>query len=64
MPFYDRFCKIQAWISQARNYSKVLKLEKKLNIRGDYKSKACKSEKPFLVMAEVIYASSSGDSDH
>lgn len=28
VPFYDRFSKIQTWISRARNHSKVLKLKK------------------------------------
>ena len=32
--------------------------------RRDYKSGACKSEKPFSVIAEVFYSSSSGDGDH
>ena len=45
-----------------------LEAEKKLYIRRDYiffyKSGACKSEKPFLVIVEVFYSSSSGDSDH
>ena len=38
--------------------------KKKLYIRRDYKSGACKSEKPFLAIAKVIYPSSSGDSNH
>ena len=41
-----------------------LEAEKKLYIRRDYKSEACKSEKPFLVIVDVFYSSSSGDSDH
>ena len=41
-----------------------LEAEKKLYIRRDYKSGACKSEKTFLVIIEVFYSSSSGDSDH
>ena len=38
--------------------------EKKKKKRRDYKSGACKSEKPFSVIAEVFYSSSSGDGDH
>ena len=41
-----------------------LEAEKKLYIRRDYKSGARKSEKPFSVIAEVFYSSSSGESDH
>ena len=41
-----------------------LEAEKKLYIRRDYKSGARKSEKPFSVIANVFYSSSSGDSDH
>ena len=41
-----------------------LEAEKKLYIRRDYKSGARKSEKPFSVIAEVFYSSSSGDGDH
>lgn len=41
-----------------------LEAEKELDSRSDYKSRACESEEPFLVIAEVFYSSSSGDSDH
>ena len=41
-----------------------LEAEKKLDIRHDYKSRACNSEKPFWVIAGVFYLSSSGDSGH
>ena len=38
--------------------------KKKKKKRREYKSGACKSEKPFSVIAEVFYSSSSGDGDH